>query len=456
MQLFSYGIQLNSKNFRPLLYNFLFQAVDNSPLVLFRILFGLLIFLECSGAIFTGWVQDAFIDPAFIFTFIGFEWLHPLEGNGMYYYYAVMAITGLMVMLGLYYRIGIFIFFILWTLSYLMQKSIYNNHYYMLVLLSFIMMFLPAEKYFSLDVRQKRTTEALSCDKWCIWVLIMQVSLVYIFAGIAKLYPDWLEGRPVEVWFKAKADDPFLGKYLQLDLVRKIVIYGGLFFDLLIVPLLLWKRTRVLGFILGLFFHLFNSAVFLIGIFPFLMISLNMMFFPPEIIRNLFFRSKAAHSNEINHNEKIKKKIIFSMIVIYFLIQIYLPLRHLFYEGNVYWTEEGHRMSWHMMVRSKKGEIYFKIYDPFSERTWLCFPEKEMPYRQYKVLANAPDIIWQYAGFLKEQYKLKGYHNVEIYAFTKVSLNGRKPQALIDSTVNLAKSEWTHFNRSKWILPLKE
>ena len=36
---------------------FLFTKMDNSPLVLFRIFFGILISLECFGAILTGWVK---------------------------------------------------------------------------------------------------------------------------------------------------------------------------------------------------------------------------------------------------------------------------------------------------------------------------------------------------------------------------------------------------------------
>ena len=66
---------------------FLFKQIDNSSLIIFRIIFGLLIFLESVGAIFTGWIKRTLIDPEFTFTVIGFEWLQPLPGNGMYFYY---------------------------------------------------------------------------------------------------------------------------------------------------------------------------------------------------------------------------------------------------------------------------------------------------------------------------------------------------------------------------------
>ncbi|HSR60491.1 MAG TPA: HTTM domain-containing protein, partial [Robiginitalea sp.] len=64
----------------------LFSRIDNSPLVLFRICFGVLIALECFGAIATGWVRRTLVEPEFTFPFIGFEWLQPLPGMGMYGY----------------------------------------------------------------------------------------------------------------------------------------------------------------------------------------------------------------------------------------------------------------------------------------------------------------------------------------------------------------------------------
>ena len=136
-----------------MLNKLLFKHIDNSALIVFRIIFGLLCFLESIGAIFTGWVKRTLIDPQFTFSFIGFEWLQPLPGNLMYVYYAVMGIFAFMIMLGYKYRFSIIAFTVMWFATYLMQKSSYNNHYYLLFLLSSIMVFLPANKYFSLDAK---------------------------------------------------------------------------------------------------------------------------------------------------------------------------------------------------------------------------------------------------------------------------------------------------------------
>ena len=82
---------------------FLFRQIDNTGLVLFRAVFGLLITIEAFGAIATGWVRRVLVEPEFTFNFIGFDFLQNLQGPGMYYYFGIMGIFGIMVMLGFRY-----------------------------------------------------------------------------------------------------------------------------------------------------------------------------------------------------------------------------------------------------------------------------------------------------------------------------------------------------------------
>ena len=72
-----------------------FKSIDNTPLVLWRVIFGFLIAAEAFGAIITGWVHDVLIAPSFTFNFIGFEFLQPLPGWGMYAYFFAMGSFGI-------------------------------------------------------------------------------------------------------------------------------------------------------------------------------------------------------------------------------------------------------------------------------------------------------------------------------------------------------------------------
>jgi hypothetical protein len=430
-----------------------FQEIDNAPLILFRMIFGFLLFAESLGAIVTGWVQRTFIEPEFTFPLIGMEWLQPLPGSGMNYYYGLMAVCGVAVALGCYYRFSLSVFTILWTLTYWMQKSHYNNHYYLLILLCVFMLIVPAHGYMSLDSRRKNAVVTMTCPRWCVNIFKVQLWIVFTYAALNKLYPGWLEGDFISLLFAGKKNYPVIGELLQSNLLQRFVVYGGILFDLLVVYLLLWKPTRWLGFILSIGFHLFNSAVFQIGIFPYLMIGLCVLFFEPETIRRRFFPKKSIISmNQDLTQLTARRKLIGAGLGIYFIIQVLLPLRHHYFKGDVLWTEEGHRLSWRMMLRSKYGLANFKVYHPASDSTWVVNKSEFLTRRQSDALTSKPDMIWQFSQRLKKHYLEKGLDSVQIRVETKVSLNGGKMQPVIDPKADLAHVKWQAFRHSEWIL----
>jgi len=248
----------------------LFKRIDNSALIVFRIIFGLLIFLESVGAIFTGWVKQALVEPEFTFSFIGFEWLQPLPGYWMYLYYMIMGIFGFCVMIGYKYRFNIIAFTVFWTATYLMQKASYNNHYYLLILLSIIMIFQPANRYLSVDAKNSPSIIKYYMPQWCSYVFILQMAIVYTYGAVAKIYPDWLDTTVIEIFMQNKQHYYVIGDFIQQKWVHYFIAYSGIVFDLLVVPLLLWRPTRKFALFASIFFHLFNSIVFQVGIFPYL------------------------------------------------------------------------------------------------------------------------------------------------------------------------------------------
>ena len=330
----------------------LFTKVDNSPLLVFRVFFGLLIALESYGAIATGWVKDTLINPKFTFTFIGFEWLQPLPGNGMYFYFFVMGSLGVLIALGYKYRFSIITFTLMWFAVYLMQKSSYNNHYYLLALISSLMCFFPANAGYSIDARLNPAIQNNTMYSYIRWIVILQLFLVYTYASIAKLYVDWLDFGILEILMRDKIDYPIIGSLLQQSWVHKTIGITGILFDALIVPALLWKPTRKAAFLISIFFHLFNSIIFQIGIFPYLALAFTVFFFEPGTIRSIFLKKKQAHTDNRVEIPSYKKPLVMAC-GIYFAIQLLLPIRHYFIKDDVLWTEEGHRLSWRMMLRSR-------------------------------------------------------------------------------------------------------
>ncbi len=446
---------MNSSYYQHLFKKF-FRETDNSPLILFRIIFGFLLFYHVITALLNGSVYRNFIQPPFTFNFIGFDFLQPLPGNGMYVYFGLMAILGLMIMVGAWYRLSIAAFTIMWTVVYLMQKSDYNNHYYLLILLCFLMIFMPANNYFSVDVKRKAVTKKLLCPQWAIWIFIAQVAIVYFFAATSKLSADWFSGKFIAIQFSRLSTHHILGILYGEKWFQLFICYGGFFFDLLIVPLLLWKKTRPYSFIISCVFHLFNSFSFSIGIFPYLSIALNLFFFGPEQIRNFFFKNKPPFISSNNVSYNLKNQLLICCVCLYLLVQVILPMRYLFFPGNVFWNEEGYRMSWKMMLRTKSAKIYFKVIDPGTGKIWKHEPAKIFAPPHVMWLAISPDITWQYAQRIKKDFAKKGFPAVEVYAIDSVSLNRSSYQPLINPAVNLASVKWHPFHHSEWIVPFRE
>ncbi len=428
---------------------FLFKAIDNSPLVVFRIFFGFLVACESFGAILTGWVKRILIDPQVTFSFIGFEWLKPLPGFGMYFYFIAMGVFGLAIMLGYRYRIAIISYTILWAGVYFMQKTAYNNHYYLLLLISFLMIFLPSNSYASLDVRQNRIKEENTMPYWISLLFIIQVAIVYVFASIAKFYPDWLDGTFTRNLLADSTNVITLKKLFLQKWFYLFIAYMGIIFDLLIVPLLLFKKTRMLALLASLTFHLFNAIFLEIGIFPFFALTFALFFYEPETIRSVFLRRKTSIETDNGHSNYYGKKIVYFLIIPYLIIQLLLPLRHHFIEGDVLWTEEGHRLSWRMMLRERNGFIHIRIKDLKTGEESLYDYRKNLTDKQIQNLATKPDFIWQYCQYIKEEFNGK---DIAIFINCKNSINRKEYKTLIDPKFDMAKAKWNYFRHNEWLL----
>ena len=405
-------------------------------------------FMEFASALSSGWVTEVFVENNFRFHFIGFDFLQHLHGPGMYAYYVVACIVSAMVALGLLYRPASILLAIMWTAVYFSQKGHYNNHYYLMMLLCWLMTLVPANRRAALDTKLGLVKPADTCLRWHLSLFVIQTAIVYTYASIAKIYPDWLQAMPVKLWFSRKTNHPYFGSLFSSEAFAYIVAYSGILFDLLIVPALLWRRTRVLAVVAMLVFHQFNKLTFGIGVFPYLAMSLNVFFFPGKTFDNTVGLVREAF--QYPAPVLSKQRLVTILLSCYILWQLLTPFRHHLIEGDVLWTEEGHRMSWRMMLRSKKGDATFTIKDKLTDSTWTHNPEDELYRYQARGIATKPDFIWQYARHLKQEYKKQGI-DVGIYVKSYCSVNGRPMKLLVDTTVDIGSAEWKLFAHNKWV-----
>jgi len=289
--------------------------------------------------------------------------------------------------------------------------------------------------------------------QWCSLVFILQMGIVYTYASIAKMYPDWLDTTVVEMLMKGKHQYYIIGDLLQQKWLHYCLTYIGILFDLLIVPLMLWKSTRRYAFFAAVFFHIFNSIIFQIGIFPYMSLALMLFFFEPSTIRKIFLKKKVLYQKEATVIPKYSL-LFTSMMLLYFSIQIVLPLRHLMLKDDVLWTEEGHRMSWRMMLRAKSGTVNYRVVDKATNTRIPIRLDDYLTIKQKRIAATKPDIIWQFSQYLKQKFDAEGI-DVSVFVNCKIMVNGSPSQALIDPEIDLAAETWNPYKHSDWILTSK-
>ena len=174
------------------LNSFLYVQRHIAPLAVLRVAFGSIMLISTIRFILKGWISAFYIKPKFHFTFYGFDWVKPLSETGMYALFALLVIAAIMVTIGLFYRAAILAFFLFFTYVELIDKTTYLNHYYFISVMAFLMILVPANRFFSVDVWRKPRLAVSHVPGWTSSIFKLQLLLVYFFAGVSKLNYDWL------------------------------------------------------------------------------------------------------------------------------------------------------------------------------------------------------------------------------------------------------------------------
>lgn len=440
------------------------QPVDNASVVFFRVAFGLMMAWWAWDYLASGRVTTLYVAPAMHFSYYGFEWLQPWSGNGMYFHFLALVVLALMIATGSFYRLATVGFAIGFTCFFLFERTNYQNHYYLITLLSWLLVFLPLNRNVAFDCWRAPTKTAQTAPTWVLWALQLHVAIPYFYGGVAKLTPDWMLGQPMGKMLALQAGFPVLGPWLAWSPTTLLFAWFGILFDLFIVPALLWKKTRGAAFVLALAFHLANSVLFNIHVFPWFMIVASTIFFEPSWPRLLLTngQSSALNPNSTKRPQSVSwkwsptRKIAVCLIGLYLLFQAAWPLRHNLYSGETSWNERGHLFAWRMMLRGKEVGIGYAIRDPKSNQVTNVDHKQFMAAEQAAKFARDPEMILQFAHFLAAKLEAESGNRPEVYALALTSLNGRKPQLIVDPNTNLAAEPRGIFFSRAWVIPLTE
>ena len=441
--------------------SYLKSYTSSSPLVTFRVAFGLLIFISIIRFWYNGWIESLYLEPNFHFSYIGFSWVKPL-GTWTYAIFLICMVSSFFMILGYKYKLSSVALFLSFTYIELMDKTTYLNHYYLVSLLSFMLIFLPAAANNSIDALKNKKIKQVPI--WTIDSIKIMLCIVYFYAGFAKINSDWLiEAQPLKIWLKGNYDIPIIGNLLQKNITHYLMSWGGMLYDCLIPFFLLIKRSRWIAFSLVVFFHILTKILFpAIGMFPYIMIISCIVFFDHKLHDNLILKfsrliNRLKHFTKyepnLNKTENQKQSPIALFIILTCLIlQFLLPLRYKLYPGELFWTEQGYRFSWRVMLVEKKGYASFRIVDEQNDTSFYVNNMDYLTSFQEKQMSFQPDFILEFAHYLGDIYRDRGMKEVAIYVDAFATLNGRKSERLIDPNVNLYKIQPSLLHK-KWINP---
>jgi hypothetical protein len=441
-------------------YQFIQTPVHIAPLVVLRIIIGTMMIFSTARFMMFGWVSDHYTEPVFHFKYFGFEWIEVLPPIWMYAIHLLMLLSALCVMIGFYFRWASIMLFLIFTYTELLDLTYYLNHYYFVSLILLLVAISPAHRHFSFDSFRKQNWSTEYIPR--LWICIFQflLAIVYTYAGLAKINHDWLvNALPLKIWLPAHDKLPIIGDLLTWSITPFAFSWFGMLYDCTIIWWLMYSRTRVWAYMAVIVFHLITGILFQIGVFPLVMIAATLIFFSErwhvQLLNNLkSFFNVVRNKNQINKSASCKPVSLYLVIAIslFFLFHLVFPWRYLVYPGNLFWTEEGYRFSWRVMLMEKAGTATFYVKDAKTLREGVVVNAEFLNPHQEKQMAMQPDLILQFAHFLHDHYEAKGVNDPRVRAEVYVTLNAKPSQLLIDPTINLASIEdgWKY---KSWILP---
>ncbi len=438
------------------------RPVSVAPLVVFRVLFGGMMLASIARFAAKGWITELYVAPKVFFPYYGFEWVKPAGAVGMHVVFGLMALGALGILLGAWYRWSAALFFLAFTYVELLDKSNYLNHYYFVSVVAFLLIWVPANAQFSLDARWQPGHWRATVPQWAGLLLRTQLGLVYFFAGVAKLNPDWLfEAMPLRLWLPAHTDLPLLGPLFDELWVAYAFSWFGAFYDLTIPFFLSARRTRGWAYATVVVFHVLTAVLFQIGMFPYIMLVSTLLFFPASFhekvlaaARRLLGRPAGLRAASVAEVPAAASPWLVGALGVWLLVQVLVPWRFVLYPGTLFWTEQGYRFSWRVMLMEKSGTAFFYVMDPRTGHETEIRNRDYLTVTQEKQVATQPDMLLQFAHLLRDDYRRRGIPNPQVRAEAYVTLNGRSSRLFIDPNLDLA-TQREGFGAKPWILPLE-
>ena len=432
--------------------SYLSVEVPGISISIFRIFFGLILTLQSLYWIGIGFIQNNILEPTFLFPFL--DSIKPLEDNLMIYgLNGILLISSILTISNKFYRTGLLIYLCSFTYLWMLCQGYFNNHYYLISIICFLLIF--SSSPFS-------NTEKTRVPRIHLYSLTGLIVSVYFIAGINKINPYWLFDIQPMTFILTE-----LGINKDSTLIS-IFSYMGLLFDLLIGPILLFKKTRLFGVLFSILFHILNFIIFIliggeIGFFPFIMIASLILFINPNWLERKFLTNNARLLNRQKFNINITY-----ILLLFLSLQILIPFRHVFFKGYVDYNGIGQRFSWRLknMYKEPKtpGLIEFKVLTAKKDTVSTFNLDNinkvgiKLTDRQKTNLIYYPNMIPVFAKKIENKFQeLISNTDFDFIVTGKCEIGfmGRDPELLFSPEIDLTNVSSRTCKTNTWLNPLK-
>lgn len=432
--------------------------IDARALAYFRIVFGVVAVWRMLGYTFGKKLVTNYEAPSILFKHRYFEWIPLLPHGALVSLVWAMLIAGVLVVAGKWARPAAVAYGLGSLYLLMVSLTVYNNHDYLISLLALLCGALPVDHAWVIS--SKRPSLA-TVPLWSLWLLRFEIGLPYFMGFLPKINADWLfRAQPMRLWLAdGRAKVPFGLGWMDHDALAYALSWGGFFFDLLVVPALLFKGTRIIAVLVLAGFHLSNSQMFNIGVFPWLMLFSTPLFFPPSWPEKLRLtrakpRRKSARRVSTDTESAETSPAVLAVLALTVLVQVAVPQRHYLYPGVVDWTGDGLFFSWRMKIFDKTGVIDLFLVDASGRVIEIEGDYAALTHKQWEHALHYPQVFLQYVHFVGEALRRRGAPPMQIRARSSISFNGRPRQPLVDEGVDLLSID-LRTPMHDWMMPLR-
>lgn len=424
------------------------KPVDAINLVAFRFGFGIILFIQLVEYFQAGFVNELIHAPKLNFGYLGLTFITRINPMAMQLMLLTAMAGALAIALGKWHKPASIITFVIYTYFFLLEKSLYNNHIYLIANLLFVFIFL--HPVININYEKSKVN---SVSYWQVALLQFFIVLTYFYGGIAKINPDWFNGEPVTSWLFASKFN-FLHNYFAVQFFT----WTGLFFDLLVGFAFFIKPLRSIAFISAIVFNISNAILFNdISIFPFFMLWSLLLFVEPSFIRTKlkFLVNILSWFNPKKNEDKLTLAAFPKWILVFLAFHLLFPFRQFFYKGRADWTGKAQFFSWHMKSQHREVDMLQLYFHHPQTNEKIAVPMRDyLIYEQWYTMAYHPEMLVQFAHFLEKDLKKKaGFNEVKITADCRVKFNGKSSHHVVDTNLNLVKIKLDVLAPNNWVLP---